>query len=134
MAHLFRQIYSDEILNLKRLTKTELIKSITVEFIHVKLNELNINKAMKEECFRLWDRSEHAKKLIDRQQLWKLINEAFKILKYKKPSDKYQTIYEQTLNLSSSELQTIHLNVDRTVTFENLIDYLTRVCKIKYSV
>ena len=125
MAHLFRQIYSDEILNLKRLTKTELIKSITVEFIHVKLNELNINKAMKEDCCRLLDRSEQAKKLIDRQQLWKLINEAFKILKYKKPSDKYQTIYEQTLNLSSSELQTIHLNIDRTVTFENLIDYLT---------
>jgi predicted esterase YcpF (UPF0227 family) len=93
---------------------------------------MNLTLAIEEECCQLWDCLDQAKKLINRQQLWKLINK--EILKYKQPSDKYQTIYQQIFNSSHSELQTIHFNIDRSVTFENLVDYLTCVCKIKYSV
>ncbi len=43
----------------------------------------------------MWDCSHQARKLIDRDQVWKLIIEAFKILKYQDPSDKYRRSFEQ---------------------------------------
>ena len=48
--------------------------------------------------------------------------------------ENFDKCYTHSFNLSNSKLQTIHLNNDITVTFENLIDYLTCICKIKYSV
>ncbi len=123
MAHLFKQMYSDDIQNVKCIAKTDIIQAITVEFI------------MKEKGRELWAGSDQTRMLIKRQQLWRLIrDEVFQILNYEKPTNKHQKIYEQIFNLSYSELQTIYSNINRTVTFKNLIDYLTCVCKMKYSV
>ena len=56
-------------------------------------------------------------RLMDRQNLWLLINEAFKLLNFKKTSEEHRIIYEQTFNSQRLKLQTIHSNIDKTVTF-----------------
>ena len=59
-----------------------------------KTQPVSIEKTVEEERCRFWNCLDQARKLIDRQQVWKLIIEAFKILKYRDPSDKYRTSFE----------------------------------------
>ena len=110
-------MYLDDIKNLKHLSETELMEVITTEFILVKKVKLK-------------DNTNHL--MMDRQKLWLVINEAFKILNFEKPSDELRSRYERTYNLPRLKLKSIHSNINRTVTFENLIHYLTCIYKLKY--
>jgi hypothetical protein len=125
MTYLFNQIYLDDIKNLKHLSETELMEAVTTEFI---LNEsYDDGKKVMEK--KLQDNTIYK---MDRQKLWLLIIEAFKLMDFEKPSNELQSLYEKTLNLPRSKQQNINSNINRTITFENLIHYLTCIYKLKY--
>ena len=64
--------------------------------------------------------------------MWILIVEDFKILNYEEPPAKCRNIFERTFNLSYLSLHALYLNIEKTFTFKNLIDYLVCLYKPKY--
>ena len=139
MAHLFKQMYSDEVANIKRqFTPRELI---TIELIRRKMEEIEKQKgnptystkkmATDERC-RWWNLSDLAKNHIDQEQAWKLIIEAFKLLNSQDPHILCRRIFEQTFKLSYLGLHTIYSDIHKTVTFENLMDYIICIDKLRY--
>ena len=97
MAHLFKQMYLEDITDIeKQFTPGELTTAITIELMKRKIDELQrqkVSTTKTNQLFSWWNYSNEAKKQIERQQMWKLILEAFKIIYYKDSTVKCQDIY-----------------------------------------
>ena len=142
MAHLLKQMYSDEVANIKRqFTPRELTAVITIELIRRKMEEIKTQKGnpsystkkmVTDERCCWWNLSDHAKYHIDQEQTWKLILEAFQLLIRQDPRILCQRIFEQTFKLSYLGLHTIYSDIHKTITFENLMDYIICIDKLKY--
>ena len=148
MAHLFRQIYADEVDLEEVLTQSELIDLIFVEFIRQKITEL---KAL-EQCASqvdVWSTYRHNDEvlveedlwlqfadqvvdMVDREYIWNGIVEAFKIVKFPEPSTECRSYFEQLYCVSSIGLSTMYMQLKRPKGFENLIDYVKCVSKLKH--
>ena len=89
MAHLFKQMYLEDITDIeKQFTPEKLTTAITMELIKRKIDELQRQKEIQisttqtNQLFSWWNYSNEAKQQIEQQQMWKLILEAFKIIHY----------------------------------------------------
>ena len=69
---------------------------------------------------------------IDQEQAWKLILKGFKLLNRQDPPILCPRIFEQKFKLSYLGLHTIYSDIHKTVTFENLMDYIICIDKLKY--
>ena len=133
-------MYSAEVRNMeRRFTPRELTAAITIELIRRKMEEIEkqkgnptylTEKMVTDERRRWWNFSDQAENLIDKEPAWKLILEAFKLFNRQDPSIQYRRIFEQTFKLSLSD--TIYSDIHKTVTFENLMDYIICIDKVKY--
>ena len=143
MAHLFKQMYLEDITDIeKQFTPGELTVAqsigITIELMKRKIDELQRQKEIQisttktNQLFSWWNYSNEAKKQIEQQQMWKLILKAFKIIHYKDSTVKCQDIYEQTLKLSYIDLHTRYSTIEKTNTFKHLIEYLLCIYELKY--
>ena len=134
MAHSFKQMYSDNIFNLEeQFTPKELTAAITVELIARKIKEIERKDTNTGELCSWWNCCEEAKPHIGKENIWILIVEAFKILKYEEPPTKCRNIFEQTFKLSYLTLHTLSTSIEKTFTFKNLIDYLICLYQLKYN-
>ena len=134
MAHFFKQMYSDNIFNLKeQFTPKELTAAITVELIARKIKEIERKHANTGELCSWWNSCEEAKSHIGKEHIWILIVEAFKTLKHEEPPAKCRNIFEQTFKLSYLTLHTLYTSIEKTFTFKNLIDYLICLYQLKYN-
>ena len=129
MSHLFRLMYSDEIMNIKcQFNREELIAAITTELIKRKISSLDVKGkqllSLPEERSLWWKFSSHAKMSIGEEQGWKLILEAFKLLNYQVSQGNCRQTFEQIFHSSYLELHAIHSDINRTASFKNLLDYL----------
>ena len=52
----------------------------------------------------------------------------------KEPNTQSRIIFERIFNLSHIELQSIYSHINRTNSFENLMDYVACIYKLKYQV
>lgn len=148
MAHLFRQIYVDEV-DFEEITPTEVIEAIFTEFVHRQMKELReLQNCQREtdvwktcrDCREVlvdeelwWNLADKAIDMIDREYIWQAIVEAFKILKYPEPSAECRGIFEQLYSLSCLGLYSIYEQRNGArPSLEYLIDYVICVCKLKY--
>ena len=134
MAHLLKQMYCEDITDLKKqFTPEELTIAITVELIKRKIDELQrkkegpISNTKMNEIFSWWNYCHEAKAEIE--QTWELILDAFKIIQCEDSTEKCQDIYQQTLELSYINLHTLYSNIEKTFSFKSLIDYLLCIRK-----
>ena len=85
------------------------------------------------ERFRWWSLANQARNHIDKEQAWKLILEAFKLLlNCQDPPIHCRRIFEQAFKRSYLGLDRIYSDIHKTVTFVNLMDYIICIDKIKY--
>ena len=146
MAHLFKQMLVDKI-DFQNVTPQEVIDLIFTDHLQRQIQmlidlqqstretDLLLNEDTKDmlSCKeKAWLYSEDAKTMIDRQDLWHSIIEAFKILKYPEPTAESKLYIEQLYDLPWHVLNTIYLESKRTVSFMYLMDYVNCVCKLKY--
>ena len=86
-------MYLEDITDIKKnqFPPRELTTAIIVELIKRKIDELQRKKEIPfstiktNQLFSWWNYSNEAKKQIGQKQMWKVILEAFKIIKYKDP-------------------------------------------------
>ena len=70
--------------------------------------------------------------MVDRDDIWRGILEAFKILKYPTPSSDCKRYFLTLFNLSWITWSRIYSETKRTISINNLMDYVICVCKLKY--
>ncbi len=79
----------------------------------------------------LWlTNTDQAISMIDCDDVWRSIVEAYKILKYAKPSSEQKKYLESLYEMNWHMLKTIYY--ERTLSFKYLIDYVSCTCKLKY--
>ena len=144
MTHLFQKMYSDEVQNIKnQFTRVELTVAIVIELIKRKMDEIEMQQenptipnekmvSSNERCL-WWSLTDHSRNHIDKEHAWKLTLEAFKLLLNRQdPPIHCRRIFEQTFKRSYLGLHTIHSDIPKTVTFVNLMDYITSIDKMEY--
>ena len=148
MTHLFEQMYVDEI-DFEGITSDKLIDMIFTEFIQRKLSEIekilycedseysDLQSPRRIEILDdedLWlGYTDQAISQIDQEEVWCGIVEACKILKYPEPSAEHRYYLESLYNLDWLTLRNMYLKFDRTLSLSYLMDYVTCVCKLKYT-
>ena len=70
--------------------------------------------------------------MVDRDDIWRGILEAFKILKYPIPSSDCKCYFLTLFNLSWLAWSRMYCETERTTDINNLMDYVICVCKLKY--
>lgn len=161
MAHLFEQMYIDEVDFEETLTHDRLINLIFTEYVHRQIQQLeelescvkmdtvtrepceisetdgNQWTAMREHC-EITDEGERwmiyanqAISMIDREDIWRGIVEACKILKYPEPSIAYRCYFDTLFNMSWLVWSKMYSETERTISINNLMDYILCVCKLK---
>ena len=149
MAHLFRQIYGNEMYFEEVLTPSELIDLIFLELIRQKIIELKTleecasqvdvwstyrqkDEVLDEED--LWlNFADRAIDMVDREYIWNGIVESFKIFKFSEPSSECRSYFEQLYCVSSMGLFTMYMQLKRPESFNDLLDYVKCVSKVKYN-
>ncbi len=147
MAHLFRQLYVDEI-DFEGITQDKLIDLILTEFLHRQIHELEELMhcsseldpwSVRQDCCEmmtdddLWlTNTDQAISMIDCDDVWHSIVEAYKILKYPKPSSEQKKYLESLYEMNWHMLKTIYYEFERTLSFKYLMDYTSCTCKLKY--
>ena len=150
MAHLFRQMYVDEV-DFEALTIEKLAGLVFTEMVHRKMLQLEKETLAKQDetdgnqwstfrkCPEVPDDeerwiayAERALSLLNHEVIWQGIVEACKILKYPKPSAMHREYFEAMFDMSCFIWFQMYSELERTVSINNLIDYIISVCKLKY--
>ena len=151
MAHLFKQMYVDEI-DFDALTVEKLIDLVFTEMVYRKIQQLEEETLAKRdqtdgnqwtrfrECFKMLDNeerwisyAERALELLNHDVVWRAVMEACKILKYPEPSAIHRDYFEALFDMSCFVWFQIYSESERTAFINNLIDYILCVCKLKYN-
>ena len=159
MAHLFRQIYVDE-LDFEALTVEKVIDLVFTEMVYRKIQQLEKETQAKQQLEKetqakqdLTDRSRWRKSvqvlddeerwirhterglaLLNHDVIWQGVVEACKILKFPEPSSATRREYFEALfDVSCFVWFQIYSDFERTAFINNLIDYVFCVCKLKYN-
>ena len=152
MAHLFKQMYVDEVDFQETLSYDQLIGLVFTEFVHRQMQQLEELEtacvktevvysswtAMREHCEitdeddRWLTYADKAISMVDRDDIWRGILEAFKILKYPIPSSDCKCYFLTLFNLSWLAWSRMYCETERTTDINNLMDYVICVCKLKY--
>ena len=77
--------------------------------------------------------AERALELLNHDVMWEAIVEACKVLKYPEPSAIHRDYFEALFDMSCFVWFQIYCNIQRTLSINNLIDYVLCVCKLKYN-
>ena len=148
MAHLFRQIYVDE-LDFEALTVDKVIDLVFTEMVYRKIQQLEEETQAKQD---LTDRSRWRKSvqvlddeerwiryaerglaLLNHDVIWQGVVEACKILKFPEPSATHREYFEALFDVSCFVWLQIYSDFERTAFIDNLIDYVFCVCKLRYN-
>ena len=152
MTHLFKQIYVDEVDFRETLAYDQLIGLVFTEFVHRQMQQLEELETacvkteiahspwtnMREICGitdeddRCVTYADKAISMIDRDDIWRGVLEAFKVLKYPNPSSEGKRYFLTLFNLSWIAWSRIYSETEGTMSINNLIDYVICVCKLKY--
>ena len=138
MAHLFKEMYVDEI-DIEVMTVEKLIELEFTEMVYHKRQQL-------EEAFRFrkcievlddeerWTRyAERALELLNHDVMWQGIGEACHILKYPELSEIHRDYFEALFDMSCFVWLQMYSETEKTSSINNLIDYIICVCKLKYN-
>ena len=142
-------MYNDELYFEKELTQSELIDLIFLELIRKKIIELEtlVKCGSQPDAWstyrqndEMWDEedlwmhfADQAIVMIDREYIWNGIVEAFKIIKFTEPLSDCRSYFEQLYCTSSQGLSTMYTHLKRPKGFDNLLDYISCVCKLKFN-
>ena len=149
MAHLFKQMYVDEV-DFDSLTIEKLVELVFTEMVFCKIEQLGKEKIVKydkingnpwtgfRKCFEILDDeerwityAERALSMLDHDVMWQGIVETCKILKYPEPSTMHREYFERLFDLSCFVWYQLYSELERTVGVNNLLDYVLCVCKLK---
>ena len=135
MAHLFKQMYVDEVDFQETLSYDQLIGLVFTEFVHRQMQQLEELEtacvkteityspwtAMREHC-EITDEDDRwltyavkAISIIDRDDIWRGILEAFKILKYPIPSSDFKCYFLTLFNLFWLAWSRMYCETERTM-------------------
>ena len=145
MAHLFKQMYVDEV-NFENMSYEHMIELVFTEFVHEQMKELEASGkdttdgtlfdiykeylATSEEAYRWSKYAEKAISLLDLELVWCTIVETCKVLQYPKPSPYYRNYFESLDHMPTDVLCRMHSEIERTPFIMNLIDYVMCVYKL----
>ena len=151
MAHLFKQMYVDEV-DFDSLTIEKLVELVFTGMVFRKIEQLEQEKIVKHDqidgnpwkgfrkCFEILDDEERwmtyaekALSMLDHDVMWQGIVEACKILKYPGPSTMHREYFERLFDLSCFVWYQLYSELERTAFINNLIDYVLCVCKLRYN-
>ena len=151
MAHLFRQMYVDEI-DYELFTPEKLIDFVFTEMVYRQIQKLEEETRINQDEIdgNQWSRfgqqvevldeeerwvnyAERALAMLNHEVMWKAIVEACKILKYPEPSETQRNYFETLFDMSCFLWHQMYSESERTVPLSNLIDYISYVCKLKYN-
>ena len=68
--------------------------------------------------------------MIDREDIWRGIVEACKILKYPEPSTSYGYYFDTLFNLSWMVWSKMYFETERTMSINNLMDYVIHITSV----
>ena len=150
MAHLFREMYVDE-LDFESLSFETIIDLVFTEMVYRQIRMLHqeINSDLDEtdgnmlrKCRQSIDVSEDRKcwieygeqalSLMNREVIWQGVKEACKALQYPEPSSRHRQYFDSLFDLSCFVWFLIYSEHERTVSIENLLDYVICICKLKF--
>jgi hypothetical protein len=77
--------------------------------------------------------AEQALAMLNHEVMWQAIVEACKILKYPEPSETQRDYFETLFDMSCFVWHQIYSEFERTVPLNNLVDYISCVCNLKYN-
>ena len=151
MAHLFKQMYVDEIDN-EVMTVEKLIELVFTEMVYRKMHQLEEATLCKQDetdgnqwtrlrkCIEVlddeerWIRyAERALELLNHDVMWQGIVEACKILEYPELSEIHRDYFEALFDMSCFAWLQMYSETEKTSFINNLIDYVICVCKLKYN-